>query len=59
MDIDRLRWLVREGKHLTIDGAVEIAKAAPDLLFQMEALDRAWKAARGSAITSHERQDTP
>jgi hypothetical protein len=33
---DRLRWLVRERKHLTLDGAVEIAKAAPDLLREME-----------------------
>lgn len=35
---DRLRWLVREGKHLTLDGAVEIAKASPDLLREIERL---------------------
>lgn len=35
MHVDRLRWLVREKKHLTLDGAVEIAKAAPSLLEQL------------------------
>lgn len=35
---DRLRWLVRERKYLTLDGAVEIAKAAPDLLAEIERL---------------------
>lgn len=35
---DRLRWLVLEQKHLTLDGAVEIAKAAPDLLAEIERL---------------------
>lgn len=49
MHIDRLRWLVRENKHLTLEGAVEIAKAAPALLHEMEALERAWKKARSDA----------
>lgn len=34
----RLRWLVRERKYLTLDGAAEIARAAPDLLAEIERL---------------------
>lgn len=35
---DRLRWLVQERKHMTLYGAVEIAKGAPDLLKEIERL---------------------
>lgn len=38
MSVDRLRWLVHYKKHLTLAGAVEIAKAAPDLLALIERL---------------------
>lgn len=38
ISVDRLRWLVREHKHLTLDGASEIAKAAPDMLAEIERL---------------------
>lgn len=37
MQIDRLRWLVKNNKYLTIDGAAEIAKAAPSILRALEA----------------------
>ncbi len=58
MHVDRLRRLVKEGRHLTLDGAVEIAKAAPELLREMEALERAWKKARSDA-SYHCDQTTP
>lgn len=38
MRVDRLRFLVRANLHLTLHGAVEIAKAAPDLLEQLSNL---------------------
>ena len=38
MHTDRLRWLVNERKHLTIDGAAEIAKAADAILADIERL---------------------
>lgn len=45
MHIDRLRWLVQEGKHLTLEGAAEIAKAAPSILYEWEAVHSAWEVA--------------
>ncbi len=36
MDEDRLRWLVIEHKHMTLEGASEIAKNAPALLRLIE-----------------------
>lgn len=37
MHVDRLRALVQCGDHLKLDGAVEIAKAAPMILRMLEA----------------------
>jgi hypothetical protein len=38
MNVDRLRWLINHGEHVSLDGAAEIAKAAPELLAELERL---------------------
>jgi hypothetical protein len=46
MHVDRLRWLVENKRHYAIDGAGEIARAAPELLAEIERL---------TAYAQHER----
>lgn len=48
MDADRLRWLIHHGKHLTLDGAAEIARAAPAILAEIDRLTRACEGARSA-----------